>query len=110
MPLKVYTCQNTTMARFAELIHPQARGYLRDPVVDRTGLKGGFDFTLSWTRSDIASAAQFRNQGNSATADPTGAVTIFDAVDKLGLKLEGGKKSPLPVLVIDHAERVVEGQ
>jgi uncharacterized protein (TIGR03435 family) len=107
MPLKVYTCKNTTMARFAELIRPQAAGYIRNPVVDQTGLTGGYDFTLSWTRADVQRAAQNRKQDDGSAGDPTGAITVFDAVEhQLGLKLEGGKKYPLPMLIIDHAEPV----
>ena len=111
MPLKVYTCRNMTMARFAELIRPQAAGYLRHPVIDQTGLKGGYDFTLSWTRADVQRAAQNRRQEDGSSGDPTGAVTVFDAVEhQLGLKLEDGKKFPLPVLVVDHAEPVRSAQ
>jgi uncharacterized protein (TIGR03435 family) len=111
IPLKVYTCRNMTMARFAELIRPQAAGYIKSPVVDQTGLKGGYDFTLSWTRNDVAVAAQSRQQEDEAPSEPTGAITVFDAVERqLGLKLEGGKKYPLPVLIIDHAERITSDQ
>jgi uncharacterized protein (TIGR03435 family) len=99
------------MAKFAELIRPQAAGYLRNPVVDQTGLEGGYDFTLSWTRADVARAAQNRRQDEGSSSDPTGSVTVFDAVDRqLGLKLEDGKKYPLPVLIVDHAEPVTSDQ
>jgi uncharacterized protein (TIGR03435 family) len=109
MPLKIYACRNTTMAKFAELIRIQATGYLRSPVVDRTGLKGAYDFTLSWTRNDVFTAAQNRKREDGAPADPIGAVTVFDAVEhQLGLKLEGGKKYPLPVLIVDRAEPVTD--
>jgi uncharacterized protein (TIGR03435 family) len=38
-------------------------------------------------------------------SDPTGAVTLFEAVEKqLGLKLEATKR-PVQILVIDHAEQ-----
>jgi uncharacterized protein (TIGR03435 family) len=38
-------------------------------------------------------------------ADPTGALTIFEAMEKqLGLKLEQQKR-PMPVIVIDHIEQ-----
>jgi uncharacterized protein (TIGR03435 family) len=109
MPLKVYTCRNMTMAKFAELIRPQAAGYLRSPVVDQTGLKGAYDFTLSWTRNDVVTAAQNRNREDGSPSDPIGAITVFDAVEhQLGLKLEGGRKYPLPVLIVDHAEPVTD--
>jgi uncharacterized protein (TIGR03435 family) len=32
-------------------------------------------------------------------------VTIFDAMEKLGLKLEA-RKQPMPVVVIDHVDRI----
>jgi uncharacterized protein (TIGR03435 family) len=41
----------------------------------------------------------------AAASDPTGAVTLFEAIEKqLGLKLEAQKR-PVSVLVIDHAEQ-----
>ena len=109
MPLKVYTCHNMTMAKFAELIRPQAAGYLRSPVVDQTGLQGAYDFTLSWTRNDVFTAAQNRRQDDGSSADPAGAITVFEAVEhQLGLKLEEGKKYPLPVLIVDRGEPLTE--
>ena len=40
-----------------------------------------------------------------AASEPTGALTIFEAVEKqLGLKLEMHKRS-MPVIVIDHLEQ-----
>jgi uncharacterized protein (TIGR03435 family) len=103
MPLKVYTCRNTSMGRFAQLIKAQAAGYFQQqPVLDQTGLKGGFDFTLSWTRGDVLSAAQRNTPAGADASEPTGGITVFEAVEHdLGLKLEGGKKAPMPVLVID---------
>jgi uncharacterized protein (TIGR03435 family) len=41
----------------------------------------------------------------AAAADPSGGLSLFDAVSKqLGLKLEMQKR-PMPVLVIDHVEQ-----
>jgi len=41
----------------------------------------------------------------SAASDPTGALSLFEAVEKqLGLKLEKTKRS-VPVIVIDHLEQ-----
>ena len=68
------------------------------PMLDRTGLKGNYDFELNWAppaRPDPADV--------SAPADP--AVNLAAALEsQLGLKLEA-KKAPLEVLVIDHAEK-----
>jgi uncharacterized protein (TIGR03435 family) len=41
----------------------------------------------------------------AAASDPSGAITLFEAIEKqLGLKLEAQKR-PVKVLVIDHAEQ-----
>jgi len=80
-----FSCRNTTMEMFADFLHDVASPYLTRPVVDDTGLKGGYDFDIEWTYQI------------PKDADGT---TIFTAVDKqLGLKLEQ-KPAPLPVVVV----------
>ena len=44
---RLVTCQNVTMAQFAELLPGIAPGYIHNEVLDKTGLEGGWDFTLS---------------------------------------------------------------
>ncbi len=59
-------------------------------VTDSTGLKGKYDFTLSWVRG-----------GPDADSGPT----LFGAVqEQLGLKLTS-TKAPVDTLVIDHIEK-----
>jgi len=61
------------------------------PVLDRTGLTGGFDIDLKWSAM--------------LQPDTADAVSIFTAVqEQLGLKLESGT-APLGVIVIDRLER-----
>jgi uncharacterized protein (TIGR03435 family) len=91
VPLYTFSCHNMTMEGFAERIRQWAGDYLTNPVVDSTGLTGGWDFDI-----------HFHSRGRAARAGGDG-VTIFDAVDKqLGLKLEA-KTSPLPVIIVDSA-------
>jgi uncharacterized protein (TIGR03435 family) len=60
------------------------------PVVDRTGLTGRFDFTLTWAP-----------EGSTGTDAPS----IFTAVqEQLGLRLVPAR-GPVDVLVVDAAER-----
>ena len=93
VPAIAFSCRNTTMEALAKQIHQWAGGYLKSPVIDATGLKGGFDFDLKWTDS-----------GQLAKAGPDG-VSIFDAVEKqLGLKLTL-ETAPRPVLLVQTAER-----
>jgi len=83
-------CRNITMEAFAQRLHGIAADYLRNPVVDSTGLKGSWDFDLKWNpRSWISQAGGER-------------ITIFDAIDKqLGLALEP-REIPTPVTVVDR--------
>jgi uncharacterized protein (TIGR03435 family) len=105
---RLVTCQNVTMAQFAEMLPGIAPGYLRTQVVDSTGLEGGWDFTFSFSPVGVL---QLGRQAGAATgdsaeaSDPSGAISLFDALStQLGLKLETQKR-PTPVLVIDKVER-----
>jgi uncharacterized protein (TIGR03435 family) len=81
-------CHGLTAPEIADNLHGMAGGYLRQPVVDQTGLKGTYDFDLKWTG---------RAQLQAAGAD---GISVFDAVDQqLGLKLELGK-SALPAVTV----------
>jgi uncharacterized protein (TIGR03435 family) len=82
-----FSCHGTTMQSFAEFLHNVASPYLKQPVVDQTGLKGAWDFDIHWTYQPP--------KGDAA------GTTIFDAVEKqLGLKLDTGT-APLPVVFVD---------
>lgn len=86
-----YTCRNLTMAEFADSI-PEMDSSLRIPVVDKTGLAGKWDFSFKMT---------FR----VPNAAPGVATSFFDAMEKLGLKLES-TTVPRPVIVVDSVGRV----
>jgi len=111
---RLVTCQNVTMAQFAELLPGIAPGYLHTEVLDATGLEGGWDFTFSFSPAGVlqlnrgganSDAGTPAAGGTTEASEPSGALTLFDAMTKqLGLKLEAQKR-PIPVLVIDHIER-----
>jgi uncharacterized protein (TIGR03435 family) len=72
------------------------------PVVDETGLKGKYDFALTWLPSN---ADQFRDK---LPSDVFERPIIFAAVrEQLGLKLTA-QKGPVTYFVIDHIERPSE--
>jgi uncharacterized protein (TIGR03435 family) len=79
-----------TMQELAHALPSLAPAYISKPVVDQTGLAGTYGFKLDWV-------------GN-ADIDAVGGLTMFGAVEKLGLKLVSGK-IPVPVVVIDHVEK-----
>src|SRR5262249_54362462 len=84
---RVYTCQNVTMAQFAEKIRTVAAGYLEHPVVDLTELKGTYDFAVSWSPKGLLMAGG-RGGGEAApaaAATPGGAPTTSAADRPTGL-------------------------
>lgn len=110
MLARLVTCRNITMAQFASVVPNIASGYIHNGVVDGTGLAGAWDFTLSFSPIGLYRNAGRRSSDASAltgvaaaASDPSGALSLFDAVKKLGLRLEPQKRM-MPVLVIDHVE------
>jgi uncharacterized protein (TIGR03435 family) len=92
---------NANMGQFAGAL----QGAVLDrPVVDRTGLQGRFDFTLTWTADD----SQFRSFGPRPPSGPpadNAPPGLFTAIqEQLGLKLERGN-APVDVIVIDRVEK-----
>lgn len=76
------------------------------PVLDKTGLTGQYDFTVSYT-AELAPGISPDRLVNGAPLDTSGP-SIFDALrDQLGLRLEP-QKGPVPILVIDHVEKPSE--
>jgi uncharacterized protein (TIGR03435 family) len=103
---RLITCQNMTTAQIGDELQHVAPGYIYNPVVDGTGLKGSYDFTLSFSSADkiLPNAGGDADSSDANGSDPNGAVSLFAAVSReLGLKLEKTKR-PYPVLVIDHIE------
>jgi uncharacterized protein (TIGR03435 family) len=75
------------------------------PVMDRTGLKGAYDFDLAFTRQlppGIPEGALI----NGVAIDTSG-LTVFEALARLGLRLER-QKGPVDFLRIDRVERPTE--
>jgi uncharacterized protein (TIGR03435 family) len=93
-------CHDVTMAEFAGRLPRLAGNYFQlTPVMDMTGLKGSWDFSLQWTRRNLLSTTG----GNG--------ISIYDAVDKqLGLKLEVTDVQMPVVLVESVNEKPTENE
>jgi uncharacterized protein (TIGR03435 family) len=116
---RVLTCQNVTMAQFAERLQ-RLTPELTWPVVDGTGLEGGWDLSLIFNAGGrimlggapmMAMGAAIGGAPGGAggavptASDPSGVQTIFDVIEKqLGLKLEKRPRTE-KVVVIDHIEQ-----
>jgi uncharacterized protein (TIGR03435 family) len=67
-------CTNMKMADLVAALPDLAPDYMDRTAVDQTGLSGAYDFGLDWVwRRNL---------------DTAGGLTIFGAIEKLGLKLE----------------------
>src|SRR5262249_41529870 len=65
-------CTNTSMREFAENIPRMAPAYMDHPVVDETGLEGGWNFFIGWTpRSMLQQAGNPNQPAETATAPVT---------------------------------------
>src|SRR5262249_8989204 len=100
----------TSLARLADALSNS----MDRPVLDVTEIKGVYDIDLEWTPDDSQSAPRFLGGGprpdgageGKKTPEGGDAPSIFTALqEKLGLRLEG-RKSPVDILIVDHAERV----
>jgi uncharacterized protein (TIGR03435 family) len=104
---RLLTCQNMTIAQLAEQLPNLANGYVHTPVLDSTGLTDPYDFTLSFSAINVLQngvSSQQPAAGGENASDPSGGVSLPDAMNKqLGIKMEM-RKRPMQVLVIDHVE------
>lgn len=105
---RLLSCQNISMEQFGNLLPSEAPGFIFSPVLDTTGLKGSYSFTLSFSSSGHFAPGSGGGapsaDGTPQPADPNGAISLFDALrSQLGLKLDKVKR-PVSVLVIDHIE------
>jgi uncharacterized protein (TIGR03435 family) len=83
--------KNASMDHLAEVLARQ----MDLPVVNHTGLEGVFNLRLQWTP-------------DSARRGDSDQPSIFTAIqEQLGLRLRA-EKTPVEVIVIDHAERPTE--
>jgi uncharacterized protein (TIGR03435 family) len=100
------SCKNTSMAELAQNLQRMANAYIDHPIVDATGLQGGWDFLIGWTPKGMLQAQPSSNANQPSgtvteAAEPSG-ISAFEAVEKeLGLKLVKQKQS-IPVIVVDH--------
>ena len=77
---------------------------LERPVIDRTGLKGIYDFTLTWM-PDSSQARGFGDSSQTTLAPVPERPSIFTAIqEQLGLELRTARGA-VDVLVIDHVEK-----
>jgi uncharacterized protein (TIGR03435 family) len=103
-----FEARKLSMLQFTDIVGR----YMDRPVVDQTGLTGTYDFTLEVTPEDyiamlvrvgISAGAQMPPEALMALQRGNGE-SLYSALELVGLKLEA-RKAPLPVVVVDQAEK-----
>jgi uncharacterized protein (TIGR03435 family) len=90
---------NEPMSGFAAFLSTQ-REFNGRVVLDRTGLRGNYDFTLKWTTQFNADAGH----SSAVVGSDAAAPSIWTAVqEQLGLRLVS-TTGPIDTVVIDHIE------
>jgi uncharacterized protein (TIGR03435 family) len=101
--IRMTGCTNTSMAEFADNMQRMAPAYIDHPVVDETGIEGGWNFFIGWTPRAILQERDNSSQPAGSPADPP-AITFFEALEReLGLKLVKQTRR-YPVIVVDHID------
>ncbi len=91
---------HASMAELAGILSNQ----LEKPVTDATGLKGRYEFTLSWM-SGLPAAPSASGSASTGAPSPEIGLDLPAAVQQqLGLKLEA-VRAPVEILVIDGFEK-----
>ncbi len=106
-PVRLHTFGGCDLA---EQLPRMVSGYIRTPVVDQTGVTGTFQFKVSWTPVNLINDGPRPGRGgdgeSAAPSLPVSGYTIFESLQRqLGLKLEN-RRLPMPLIVIDHVERL----
>ena len=74
------------------------------PILDKTGLTGKYDFELRWTPDQSSPNNALGETLTQQTPVDPDQPNIFTALqEQIGLKLESGK-GPVAVIVVDHIE------
>jgi len=97
----MFLMQNATLADFTEFLQWLV---LDRPVVDRTGVAGRFDYTVTFTPDDSEFGGHAPKLPERTDATES-APNLFEAIQQqLGLKL-AAEKTAVDVIVIDHVEK-----
>lgn len=102
-----------------DLLTQQLTGFIGEPVIDHTDLKGTYVVAVDISMEDLqaiakssgivfAGAGPAAGQSNSSAvptaSDPSGN-SVYASIEKLGLKLNK-EKLPVEMIVVDHLEKV----
>jgi uncharacterized protein (TIGR03435 family) len=94
------TAERVSMSELAQ----ELSGPLSRPVIDRTGLKGRYDFRINTLPYVEAAAAVNGGKGDQVSQMDLAGILVTALQNELGLKLES-RRDNADILVVDHAEK-----
>ncbi len=98
-PNTSYVCRHGSATDIGQFLRLAAGGYVNHQVIDETGLKDTYDFSLTWSP---------RGRLRVVDADAN-TISLFDALEKqLGLVVEPETRA-MPVIVVDRVNREPSG-
>jgi uncharacterized protein (TIGR03435 family) len=94
--------RNGSMAEFTQIL----QGTLDRPVLDQTGLKDRYDFTLRWAPDESQYGGRFLTQNNADNGTNTDPLpSLFTAMqEQIGLRLDA-MKALVKMFVVDSIDR-----
>jgi uncharacterized protein (TIGR03435 family) len=97
---RLVTCRGMTVTQFVAELNKDS--FRSRPLVDRSGIKGRYDFTINFSPPSVFGSVEFPDPGaGEAASIPDGAISILDALKgQLGLKVEAARVMA-PVLVVE---------
>ena len=75
-------------------------------VLDKTGLRGHYSFTIEWTPENLA-AGGVQSADRASSSESSGPSLFTGLREQLGLRLES-TRAPVDTIVIEHIERPTE--
>ena len=84
---RLISCQNMTIAQICEEFQRIAPGYIYSPVLDSTGLKGTYDFTLSFSSADLTHAPAAGSGANSSATPAAGGASRTSRINRRRLPI-----------------------
>ena len=93
------------LAEMLTLLTTSIPGGNARPVINKTELKGYYDFTFDLSIAEMMRAQGAGGGGGTEASDPGGGMSMEDSIQRLGLKMEP-EKAPVEQVVVAHVEKM----
>jgi uncharacterized protein (TIGR03435 family) len=92
------------LAEMLSLLTTSIPGGSGRPVINKTDLKGYYDFSFDLSIAEMMRAQGAGGPSGTEASDPGGGMSMEDSIQRLGLKLEP-QKAPIEQVMVTHVEK-----